>query len=369
MQETLATLYPYIVLLYILDCLVYVDKDQLLFISPWVGVARLVRRGIRFLGLLPVNEIFSAADLNLFPTPSGIYLLEDEKQGEMLNPSPSSYRFIPYGNIECLRSEGDRLRLGPDIVVKTPSSRYAKHLADRVSRLIQSDPSERYDLIDDDMNHAMDITRIAELHCDLEKSIRNLKILSALWFALLFVLLPVFLYHITGPRYIIEIIFALVGILYAGTILYTGYLLGNTHGGHPGIKTDILLPIALNPAAGMHAPGYLAKDRLARFDPAALAAHLLPQTSFFRLMRTELYRAHAAIRIRDDFGWHEYWRIRLAALKALLKNMDRSEADVNAQPERWDPDAASYCPVCLTEYRSGFVLCSDCRILLNVYTQ
>ncbi|MBC8463449.1 MAG: hypothetical protein H8D61_00560 [Deltaproteobacteria bacterium] len=130
-----------------------------------------------------------------------------------------------------------------------------------------------------------------------------------------------------------------------------------------------MLSITLSPVAAIHALGYLTKDLFSLFDPAALAAYLLPIEKFKDYMRKEIYRIHRACGENDDFGWAEFWQIRLASMRGLLDRLGLKEEDLTAQPEKTEDSADSYCPVCRTEYRPGFSFCSDCRVLLTAYAQ
>ena len=130
-----------------------------------------------------------------------------------------------------------------------------------------------------------------------------------------------------------------------------------------------MLSITLSPVAAVHAIGYLTKDLFTLFDPAALAAYLLPIEKFEDHMRREIYRIHRACGEKDDFGWDEFWQIRLASMRGLLDRLDLKEEDITAQPEKTEDSADRYCPVCRTEYRPGFRFCSDCRVLLTAYAE
>ena len=47
--------------------------------------------------------------------------------------------------------------------------------------------------------------------------------------------------------------------------------------------------------------------------------------------------------------------------RRLLSEAGLSAGEAIAAPSSSDPSAAGYCPLCSTEYRSGFTTCAECR--------
>jgi len=369
MREILATLYPYIILLYLFDCLVYVGRHQVFFISLCGKGFRRVKSGIHLSGLFPFSETFVACSLNLFSSESGIYLRSNDNESQGLLNYPEEYLFIPYADIENPVAEGNMLILNKSVSVKTPSVPCAKRLAGRLADAARTEYSKRSDLILKLMKEDTDMDRIRQIHQSCKQRFGCLKILCTLLFIEFFLLLPISLYWILPPEFVLYILIANIAILYFCTVIYTYYLLGKVYGKNSGLNTTVMLSITLSPVAAIHALSYLTKDLFTLFDSAALAAYLLPIEKFNDYMRREIYRIHRACSENDDFGWAEFWQTRLASMRGLLDRLDLKEEDLTAQPEKTEDSADSYCPVCRTEYRPGFSFCSDCRVLLTAYAQ
>lgn len=105
----------------------------------------------------------------------------------------------------------------------------------------------------------------------------------------------------------------------------------------------------------------------ARFDCLAIAAQLLPSDTFKYLMRKEFCRIAHGKEQDSNGSLEEFWRLRENALHGLLDKAGMSVKDVSADPRKQDPLAASYCPLCGTEYRSEFTRCSDCYVILKKF--
>ena len=369
MREILTTLYPYFVLLYIIDCLIYVGKQQVYFVSLLGNGFRLVTQGIQVAGLFSFSQSMAAGNPDLYPSESGIYFRSNDNESRGLLNYPEEFRFIPYAYIDNPTPDENKVLLSKDVAVKTTSSLFAKRLADRLAGTARTEHAQRRELIRNFMKEDTDIERIAEIHHSCMRRFGYIKILCTLLFIEFFILLPIALYWLLPPKFILNTLLANIGILYVCTVSYTYYLLSKVYGKNSGLKTTVMLSITLSPVAAIHALGYLTKDLFTLFDPAALAAYLLPIEKFKDYMRREIYRIHRACGENDDFGWAEFWQIRLASMRGLLDRLGLKEEDLTAQPEKTEDSADSYCPVCRTEYRPGFSFCSDCRILLTAYAQ
>ena len=128
-------------------------------------------------------------------------------------------------------------------------------------------------------------------------------------------------------------------------------------------------PALFFPPAAAHALSFLRRDAFRSSPTLAVAAVLLPPAEFRRLARRELRaldEADRRARITTDVApmADVDTRAARAEILALLAaaGIDLGEATA-ADPPR-DPAAALFCPLCETEYRSGFTTCADCNAAL-----
>ena len=59
--------------------------------------------------------------------------------------------------------------------------------------------------------------------------------------------------------------------------------------------------------------------------------------------------------------------LRRQALRALAGASGLDDSELAAPPEERSADAASYCPLCFAEFRSGFARCADCGVPLRAF--
>jgi hypothetical protein len=180
MREILATLYPYFVVLYLIDCLVYVGKKQVYFVSIFGKGFRMVQSGIHLSTLFPFSQSIASGNPDLYPSENGIYFQSDVNESRELLNSPEKFRFIPYGAIDNPSPDENKVLLNKDATIKTPSPLFAKRLADRLAGAAGTEHAQRCELIRNFMKEDTDIDRMAEIHHFCMRRFGYLKILCTL---------------------------------------------------------------------------------------------------------------------------------------------------------------------------------------------
>jgi len=132
-----------------------------------------------------------------------------------------------------------------------------------------------------------------------------------------------------------------------------------------GERFEALLAAALYPPLLLRAPSELCSRALAGFHPATVAAALLEGESRRAFLRSEL--ARCVYEPTDGSGPLELARREHAAVVALIRESGESPEALLAPPPHLDGLAAGYCPLCLSDYRSAGVTCSDCGIPVHPY--
>ena len=119
-------------------------------------------------------------------------------------------------------------------------------------------------------------------------------------------------------------------------------------------RGEELAMAALYPPALLRLPQRWVDAAVAGFHPLALARSVWPAEAWHEAWCREL--AWLALR--------EPWRGPERA--ALLQAAPPEVRDAPPRPQR-DPTAASYCPVCLDDFRPGFERCRACQATTVVY--
>jgi hypothetical protein len=116
-------------------------------------------------------------------------------------------------------------------------------------------------------------------------------------------------------------------------------------------RWEFLVAAALYPPALLRAPHDLAAAELAGFHPMTARAGLWERARFVERVQQALARLEAGA---PEAG------LDAAALQQLAAAQDVGPHELAAPRPHADPEAASYCTRCLSDYRPGFRRCADC---------
>ena len=367
--QVLSVILPYLAVLYVLDSLTFVGSHQLIFVSHFGRSFGIRKPGLCLTSLSPLGQTIAVSTTQACLSSSGIYLVS---KNHLHQDSPRRYereafRFIPYANVARLELTGSNVQLNDTTEVQTPSVFSARLLIERIQRLKDASYAERQQLIASFMHEETDAKKVILARRAFMNPLFYMKLFCSLLFVNLFVILPVALYTSISAFINITALFIVILVLYAGIVTFSAHLVGKMYPKEPTVKWQIVLTIILSPVAAMHVVSYLTRHLFASFDPLALGSVLLPPNAFRSWMREELVLIGKACEQDDGFGWAEFWQLKKEALHQLIIWTGNNWRDFLAPPVKQDLSAASYCPLCQAEYRTGFSECSDCGIELEHY--
>ena len=364
MQHILQILFPYLVLFYLIDCIAYVGHQHLLFSSHFGRYFKIKKPGLHLVGLLPTSEAFVSHNLPIFLTSSGVYSLPDEYRAGNTQYKAQNLRFIAYEDIIKVEADGKAMKVNGKVIIKFPSSTSAKQMTEVIRELIYLEPSDRYEKICaflDETTNLQGIFASRENHWPLT----YVKILSSVLFINMFGTLPVVLYSgLSTYTNLLVIVFLLV-LLYLLILIMAYIVRRKVIGTATGQK--MFVSTILSPVTAMHILKDLTKEMYTRFDYLAIAAALLPSHEFQSAMREELLRITYVKEEEKNAELKKFWSLRENALISLLAETGIGVQELLTTPKRQDPSAASYCPMCLSEYRTGNDKCADCGIYLRKF--
>jgi hypothetical protein len=192
---------------------------------------------------------------------------------------------------------------------------------------------------------------------------------SNAYLALLFAVLPVLIGWL-GPEPALYRFLPVIGVAHLVTICLA---LRAHRRLLPGSSADLaerLLVAALYPPAALRFLQELRRAVLGGFHPAVVALAVLPEAERPVFLRAEWVRLERSADEQPgpcgEPGVAEQER---AALVGLAAAAGISQQTLLAPRPREDPAAASYCPLCLCDYRAGPDGCSDCRVALVGYAE
>jgi hypothetical protein len=364
MRELLETIFPYLVILYLIDGIAHVSTHHLLFVSYSGARFKLVKSGAFFINLLPLGRIIASHSLPICFSCKGVYFLTSARRYETALYHLDDFYCLPYRDMETIEADGKEVKVNGERLVKAPSSISTKQLAGLLQELVALKPGQRRERIQAFLAETTDLQGVVALHKAYSFPFQCLMLLCSFLFILTFVVLPLALYLELGWSLNLFHLILIITLIYVLILGLSYALLGRAYRNDAGMIFQELLSIALLPVSAIQALSHLTKNIYAEFDYLATAGALLPPDRFRGLIRKELYRVKHAKGQNSDPDWAEFWGFRENALHRLIAQSDLTLSEVLAPPEKQDATAASYCPMCWAEYLAGFERCSECDVLL-----
>ena len=362
MKFLLEELLPYIVLLYLVDCMTYIKRHQFLFVSPFKKNFRMKRSGVHLVGLWPMTEAFISDNSPVFFSSTGLNLLTNDDPCESASYQAADFHFIAYQDITLVEVDGKEVKINGQAFCKTSSSIRARNIMHLIEKLKGLNSPERLEEIQAFLAEATDLQKIGALRKSQSDSIFYLRSSSSILFATVFIVLPFVLYSKMYAYVDFHLLLILMGLNYLFILILAFSLHRRIYDATIGQTIYALLSILLSPVSAIHVVSKLTREMYAHFDPHALAAELLPLNSFRDLIRKELYRIRQT-KVQDDSGkLIEFLSLKENSLLALLAEHGTNVQELLSPPKKQDEAASSYCPFCRAEYRSGFNICNDCNV-------
>ncbi len=365
MCNLLGVLFPYLVLIYLIDSIRIIRKNHLLFISHLGKHFQVRVSGFYLSELFPLEQVIYSHCQPVCYTAEGVYLFDDCNKNSHSNPERPV--FVKYEEIDSVKAEHCTVKINGRSFFRAPTKRSAAHMAETVTGLKSLPPAERQKGIASNMERAFDLTNLRKSKEEYKRLLTPVKLLSAVLFAYVFALLPLSLFtrlqnHVSLYALVINIV-----IVYAMTVLVSYSAYRKIHGSGSRGGYLFLLLLALSPMTALHAPSKLTEDLYHRFDYLAVSAVLLGIDEFKAVAEAELRRINYVLKQKGDEALREYWALRERAIHGLLDGLSITPQSVMQKPAKRDGLALTYCPVCLTEFGKGPANCSDCGVELEKY--
>ena len=346
MYQLLADVLPYFAAFYVLDSLAFVAAGEVLFARRF-RLFLADRAGPVLAGLLPTGEVLSAYELPVRLS-----------RNEIAFPGPDGFAPTPWETLGLVVREERTVRAAGHSL-RTPSPDAAERLATLLVRLREAKAGRREKELDALFDAWSDVAAVRALRTRSRRFARALEILGFVLLAGLFGLIPLGLAGLSplvpDPAWIL---LALVPV--HGAILVLSWLtLRGCRFTRSACVSTLGTLVFFPPAAG-HVQSLLSRRLYSAFDPMALAAALLPAPAFRDFARERFHRLR--LEVATDFEDHA--RLAEGAWRRAVAASGQDVDDVLRPPESGDQTASSYCPLCSTEYRTGFLVCSECRATL-----
>lgn len=367
MRSILQELFPYIVLLYLIDSFIYIKRHQVLFVSQLGGTFRLKKAGFHIVGLLPISQTVISHYVPLCFSGNGMYILTEEALHENRLYEEEDFRFISYQDINEAMADGEGIKINGMQLMTAPSAIAAKNIAGLIHDLKNLKPSERPQKIRNILADAMDLIELKAIRRRQEKLFFYVDVLGSVLFTYTFMILPWALYATLGEYISVQLLLASIGVIHLLIILVTFFGLRNLPKVEVGFRMITLFSIILFPPSAIHVLNNLTRNLYGQFDYLTIAGGLLPADTFKYLVGRELRRIIYLKAKGNNDDLKEFWGMKEHSLHGLIDQAGVSLEEIQAVPEKKDKSAVSYCPYCLSEFIGGFAGCSDCGVELKEF--
>ena len=366
-KHILGVLFPYIVILYLFDCIVYIRKNRYLFISRFRKYYKLKKPGLRLVGILPIDKVVVCQDLPVYFTTNGIYIQRNKDCLNNVIAEIQNLDFISYDDISNIQVEGKNIKINETEVILAPCSKLAGQYANFIEDILKLETTERREKIRDFLADTVNLREIRKINSIYLNYSSYLQVLCSSLFVCTFIVIPLALYsHLHLYIKVISLLFY-VAFVYILTFIIAYFALSSLYKPEK-VNLGTIFSMLLSPITAAHVLSNLAREIYLPYNYLAVAAELVPADKFKYLISREFERIEISKDTcrREDLV--EYFSWKEKCLSDLAANFGIRMKEIMSSPEKWDQWADCYCPVCRAEYRAGFRECSDCGVALKRFS-
>ena len=361
------TLLLILFLVYQSDCLIWVKRESVAFVSTWGGRWRLrvppswlgnSNGGVMFLNPATPGRILLSHLLPVSISPAGIcaYNLQT-LQSEARSPTQTG-QFLPFNKIKTAATEGVYLLVNDKKFAKCASPGQAKMLAQLVREIVKASTTKRTSIVRVWMQKQFAVENAAARLEEGKAVIEPVQELSLILFLFLFVFTPT-LTTIFGlmPLIIpVAVVMVILAVL-TGIMFYRAHKrLFPAEGSE---RYENLIKMILCPPVSIRAADVLTRNLLADYSPVVLASLLAGsgEQQFVRAFVLDL-RHPLRHEVSDEAAEKT---MRWAVDEQLNICLERflKPGDLLA-PSAREKDSVSYCPRCRCQYVVSESNCPDC---------
>lgn len=365
------TLLLILALLYFAECLIWVKKQTVAFVSSsgrrwrlatpisWLGNAN---GAILILNPLPpLGCVFLSHLLPISISPSGVCAFNSQTLASGARSSTQTGEFVPFSAIEKVTTDGSYLVINGQKFAKSATPKQAKALAGIIERVTEAKVSKREPLVKAWIAEQFDDTKVRKLRKEAEKQIASVRFACLLFLVFLFLGAPLLVSSLGLEQMIIPVAGAMV--LFAVWIAIMFFAAHRRFYPAESLeRLENLLKMILCPPVALRAADVLTKNLLARFSPVAVASVLegpdeRPFVRAFVLdlqypLKHEITDAKAV----ETIDWMNAQQLR--SCLSLIERVDRFNGVLG--PTEREGDSVSYCPRCGVQFVVDEGDCPDC---------
>ena len=360
------TLLLVVILLYLSECLIWVKRESVAFVSvwrrwrlatpsSWLGNAR---GGILFLNPLPPSgRVFLSHLSPVSISPSGVCALNVQTLPSEARSPDQTGDFLPFSKIKEAGVDGSYLTINKERFAKCTTAKQARALANVIAAMVKASASKREGLARNWITKQYSASDATSLLKEAQEVIKPIQSLGLILFLFLFVLTPLLGALVGLMTLIIPVAIVMVALAVEIAIVFRRAH-AKLYPAESAERLESLVKMILCPPVAIRAADILTKNLLAEFSPIVLADVLTGagEREFVRSvildlkhpLGHELYDADAVETITWAINEQVTVCERYAKPEELLAPAQREENSI------------SYCPRCRCQFVVAAVECPDC---------
>jgi hypothetical protein len=367
------TLLFILVLLYLSECVIWVKRESVAFVSAWGRRWRLrvppswmgnANGGLLFLNPLPPSGYLFLSHLSpVSISPSGVCAFNLQTLPSEARSPYQSGQFLPFSKIKGSVSEGAYLVINNEKFTKCATAKQARALATLIGGMAKASASKRENMARTWVVKQFSADDAAALLKESQKFIEPIQELGVILFMFLFVFTPSLAFTFGLSPLIIPVAVVMVALAVLIAIMF--------HRAHKKLypaesseRLESLVKMILCPPVSIRAADILTRNLLAQYSPIVLAS-VLPGSGERQFVRSvildlqhPLKHEVSEVDAEKTIAWTANEQLKVC-LEQVKKGRYLKPEELLAPSQR-EGNSVSYCPRCRCQFVVSEGECPDC---------
>lgn len=365
------TLLLILALLYLTECLIWVKKRSVAFVSS-TGQRWRLAKPIAWLGnangamlilnpLPPPGRVFVSHLLPISISPAGVCAFNSQTLPGGSRSATHNGEFVSFSEIKKTSADGVYLLLNGQKFARCATSKQVKALAAVIEEAVAAKSSRREVIVRSWIAKQYDAGDAKSFLAEAERAIGPIRAVCVIAFVFMFVATPIVVTIFGLERLIIAIAAAMVLLaVQIGVMFYRAHR--KFYPAESQERFENLVKMILCPPVSLRAADLLTRNLLAEYSPVVVAGVLegAGEQQFVRGfvldLQHPLNHEIGDERAAETIEWMS--ERQLESCLAYVERVDRFRGFLD--PAQQEGDAVSYCPRCGVQFVSDASECPDC---------
>jgi hypothetical protein len=368
------TLLLILALLYLAECLMWVKKQSVVFVSnsgrrwhpatpiSWLGNANGAMLILN--PLPPPGRVFLSHLLPLSISPSGVCAFNSQTLPSGARPATQTGEFVSFSAIEKTGADGPYVVLNGQKFAKCATPTQAKALASVIETVRTAKVSKRESVVRSWLTKQFDARAATRQWRDAEESIGLIRWTCSIFFVFMFIGMPVLVMLYGLDQLIIPLAICILALaLQIAVLFFSAHR--KLFRAESNERFESLVKMIVCPPVSLRAADVLTRNLLAEYSPIVVA-HVLAGPGGRRFAREFVLDLQHPLKheVADDKAAETISWMNAAQLKACLEHVQRDcklTVESLLQAAEREGESESYCPRCGVQFVTGAGdECPDC---------